>query len=215
MKKLLILVSCILCLAPTLSHAQDAKAKAILDELSIKTKGYSTIKANFSYKTEKDKKASAAQEGTIYLKGGKYKLEIAGQEVISDGKSVWTYLKEANEVQIANLDPTDDAINPANIFTMYEKGFKYKFEGEKVEGTKTIQIITLFPTDPKTKPYHSVKLYIDKNAKQVTSLKVFAKDGNIATYTIKNFAPNSQLMDNLFNFSTAAHPKVEVIDLRE
>lgn len=220
MKKLLsfIIICSVLCSATGIVYAQDAKAKAILDALSKKTKSYGTIKANFSYKMEgADKKPGDTQEGTIYLKGNKYKLEIANQEVICDGKSVWTYLREANEVQVNTMPApgTDDAITPANIFTMYEKGFKYKYEGEKIEGGKTIQTITLHPADPKTKPYHSVKLFIDKGANQLSSIKIFGKDGTTTTYTVKNFSANPALQDNLFIFSTAQHPKVEVIDLRE
>ena len=220
MKKLFsfIIICSVLCSATGISYAQDAKAKAILDALSKKTKSYGSIKADFSYKMETaDKKPGDTQEGTIYLKGNKYKLEIANQEVICDGKSVWTYLREANEVQVNTMPApgTDDAITPANIFTMYEKGFKYKYEGEKAEGGKTIQTITLHPADPKTKPYHSVKLFIDKGANQLSSIKIFGKDGTTTTYTVKNFSANPALQDNLFIFSTAQHPKVEVIDLRE
>ncbi|MFN4234902.1 MAG: LolA family protein [Bacteroidia bacterium] len=198
--------------------AQDAKAKAILDELSNKTKAYTSIKATFSYTLEnKDQKIKETQEGTITIKGNKYKLEIAKQEVICDGKAVYTIIKEAKEVQINNMpDPNNtESINPSNIFTMYEKGFKYKFEGEKSEGGKTMQIISLFPNDPKGKQYHTVKLFIDKNAKQISKILVLAKDGNNYTYQVKSFQPNIAVQDNVFTYNSNQYPKFEVIDLRD
>ncbi|MBA3898648.1 MAG: outer membrane lipoprotein carrier protein LolA [Bacteroidetes bacterium] len=194
----------------------DAKAKAILDEVSAKTKTYASIKASFSYNLEnKDANINETQEGSISIKGKKYRLEIAGQEVISDGKSVWTFLKDANEVQINTVEEAaDDAITPTNIFTIYEKGFKYKFEAEKTENGKAVYIINLNPIDVKGKPYHTVKLTIEKATKQILSIKVLSKDGNHYTYTVKNFTPNAEMPESTFTFNTAKYPKVEVIDLR-
>ncbi|MDQ3192703.1 MAG: outer membrane lipoprotein carrier protein LolA [Bacteroidota bacterium] len=218
MKKLITVIVAFIALGAYNATAQDdAKAKAILDELSAKTKSYSNIKATFSYNlSNPDAKIDETQEGTIHIKGSKYRLEIAGQEVISDGKTVWTYLKDANEVQINDMDASsEEAVTPSNIFTMYEKGFKYKFEGEKTEGGKVIQTIILYPIDVKGKPYHQVKLQIDKNAKQIQSIKVLSKDGNHYTYTVKTFTPNTDITDAHFTFNAAKYPKVEVIDLRD
>jgi outer membrane lipoprotein-sorting protein len=217
MKKLMMVLTAFVTLnAYNVVAQDDAKAKAILDEVSAKTKTYSSIKATFSYNLEnKDAKINETQEGAIQIKGNKYRLEIAGQEVISDGKTVWTYLKDANEVQINTVEAAaDDAITPTNIFTIYEKGFKYKYEGEKTENGKAVHMINLNPTDVKGKPYHTVKLAIDKAAKQINSIKVLSKDGNHYTYTVKSFTPNAEMPDATFTFNTAKYPKVEVIDLR-
>jgi outer membrane lipoprotein-sorting protein len=218
MKKFWTIIAVFIATATIATAQEDAKAKAILDEVSAKTKTYNNIKADFSYTLEnKDAKINETQEGKIIIKGSKYRLEIAGQEVMSDGKNVWTYLKDANEVQINNVDNSDpDAITPSNIFTIYQKGFKYKFDSEKTENGKTIQIINLNPNDPKSKPYHTVKLYIDRDSKQITSIKVLSKDGNNYTYTVKNFTPNApEVNDSTFTFNASKYPKVEVIDLRE
>lgn len=199
-------------------NAQDAKAKAILDGLSKKTKAYSSIKADFSYTLEnKDQNINESQAGTIYIKGPKYKLNIAGQEVISDGTTMWTYLKDAGECQVQNApdESQEDAISPSNIFTIYEKGFKYKYEGEKTSSGKTLQNISLFPTDPKDKPYHTVRLFIDKAAQQIHSIEVIGKDGNKYTYLVKTFTPNVNVNESMFTFNPSQHPKVDVIDLRD
>jgi outer membrane lipoprotein-sorting protein len=200
------------------SFAQDdTKAKSILDELSKKTKTYSSIKTTFSYIMEsKDSKTSEKQEGSLFLKNNKYKLEISGQEIYCDGKSISTFLKDANELQINDMpDPNaQDVISPTNIFSIYEKGFKYKFESEKMENGKTIQLINLYPVNSKTKNYHTVKLFVDKNNKQIASLKILAKDGSVYTYVVKSFTPNSDMSDAMFVFDKNKHPKVEINDLR-
>ena len=114
----------------------DPKAKKILDEVSAKTKTYTSIIAEFSVKIENKKdNTSDTQEGKISIKGNKYKLEISNQTIISDGKTSWTILKEANEIQINSIDARqkDGAITPDNIFTIYETGFKYEFAKEEVQ----------------------------------------------------------------------------------
>ena len=189
----------------------DKKAKAILDELSAKTKSYSTIKAEFTYSVnDKQGKATETQGGTVYLKGDKFKLELKGQDIYSDGKTTWTHLKDAKEVQINDADNNAKGVTPTNIFTMYENGFKYKFEKE--EGNT--QIINLYPSSPDKEKYHTIKLTIDKAKKQITGMKVMMKDGTSQTYSIKSFTPNLELNDSIFIFDKKKHP-VDEIDLRE
>jgi len=79
----------------------DPKAKSILDEVSKKTKTYNAMLVNFTYTMEnKKEKISDSQSGELLLSGEKYRLKIAGQIIYSDGKTMWTYIDEAQEVQI-------------------------------------------------------------------------------------------------------------------
>lgn len=195
-------------------HAQiDTKAKGILDKLSAKTKSYSTIKADFVYSmVNKSDGVNESQNGKIELKGDKYVLSIQGQDIISDGKTIWTYIKESEEVQINSISEDDDeGISPNKIFTLYEEGFKYKFVEEK----DNIQTINLYPKDANEKPYHRISLFINKTKGQITKVKVFGKDGTLTTYKIKTFTPNTTISDARFTFDKSKHPNVEIIDLRD
>lgn len=196
----------------------DPKAKKILDEVSAKTKTYTSIIAEFSVKVENKKEGSSdTQQGKITIKGSKYKLEISNQTVICDGKTSWTVLKDASEVQVNSIDAKqkDGAITPNNIFTIYETGFKYEFAKEEVlKSGAVIQHIKLFPIDPKKRNFHTALLSIDKKKKQITSLKILGKDGNDITYTIKSFTPNTEIQDAVFSFNAKSFPGYEVIDLR-
>lgn len=194
------------------THAQsDPKAKSILDDLSTRTKAYTTVKAEFAFVTEKKDKTKETQNGKIQIKGSKYKLEIPGHDIYSDGKTVWDFIKDANEVQVKEAETGgEDAITPTNIFTLYEKGYKYKFEGE--EGAN--QNISLFPLNPDKKKFHTVKLSIDKAKKQISSIRMLMKDGSTQTYTIKSFVANAPMPDSDFTFDPKAHAGVSVEDLR-
>ena len=192
-------------------NAQDEKAKKILDEVSAKTKSYSTIKADFTWIIEKKDKSKDTQKGKIQIKGAKYKLEIPGHIIYCDGNTIWDYIKDINEAQIKDVEEDDeDAITPSNIFTIYEKGFKYKFDKEDANN----QYINLFPSNPDKKKYHTIKLTIDKKKKQITSVKVMMKDGTTQTYTISSFEANTAIPDSTFTFNKSEHPGVTVEDLR-
>lgn len=196
----------------TTSTAQnDPKAKKILDDLSSKTKSYSTIKAEFSKTLEKKDKSKETQDAKIQTKGGKYKLSITGHEIYCDGKTVWDYGKDANEVSVKDVETDgNDIINPSTIFTIYEKGFKYKFDSEDAK-TETI---SLFPENPDKQKFHTVKLSIDKIKKQIVSVKMLMKDGSSQTFTVKSFVANADIPDTDFTFNTKTHPGVTVEDLR-
>lgn len=194
-----------------ISAQNDPKAKAILDDLSAKTKAYTSIKAEFVFTAEKKDKTKDTQKGKIQTKGNKYKLEIPGHEIYCDGKTVWDYIKDANEVQVKDMEiGGDDAVNPSTIFTMYEKGYKYKFDNEDA----TTQTISLFPLNPDKKKFHTVKLFIDKTKKQISSVRMMMKDGSVQTYEIKSFVSNAAIPDADFAFNSKAHPGISVEDLR-
>lgn len=198
-------------------HAQtDAKAKAILAEVSKKYRSYNIIKTDFSFTLENPQaKIKETQQGSLIAKSdaNKYKVTMTDQELYSDGKSQWTYLKENKEVQITDVDNNADGVNPAKIFTVYEKGYKYLFIGEKKVGAKTLQTIDLSPLDIK-KSIFKIRLTIDKVAKQITNVVIFDKSGNKYTYAIKTFTPNVKIAESAFVFNAKKYPGVEVVDLR-
>lgn len=192
----------------------DKKAKDILNGASSKYRSYKSMKADFSYTLENPTaKIKETQNGTIILSGAKYKLAISGQEIICDGKTIWTYMKEAKEVQINSVDPTEEGIKPNEIFTMYEKGFLYKFVDEKKVGNKVQQNLELTPTD-KSKNFFKLKLTVDKSSKQIVKSVIFEKSGNRYTYAIKEFTPNFATSAGTFTFDPKKYPGVEVVDLR-
>lgn len=216
------LLSTAYCFAQQPKEVIDAKAKAVLDEVAAKTKTYTSIKAEFASVTEKkvsntESKVTESQAGTLQLKGEKYKMEIKGQAIFCDSKTQWTYIKESNEVQINNAPDAKatDNPNPVNIFTLYEKGYKYKYEGEEAQGGVKVDVVGLFPLNPDKKPYHTIRLSIDKAKKQIIAVRIMNKNGTTNIITVKSFTANSEMPDAMFTFNKADYKGVEVVDLRD
>lgn len=215
MKKLVYILFALGYLQIQLANAQvDKKAAAILSGVSAKYKSYKSINVDFAYTLENPSaKIKETQTGNLILSGAKYRLNIAGQEVICDGKTTWTYMKEAKEVQVNSVDANEDGIKPAEIFTMYDKGFLIKFVNESQVGAKVMQNLELTPTD-KSKAFFKIKLTVDKSAKQLVKSVIFDKNGNRYTYVIKNFNANTAVSPSTFTYDAKKYPGVELVDLR-
>ncbi len=196
------------------AQTNDPAAKTILDNVSAKYKTYKTVQASFTLSIEDAKgKNQGIKKGTLYYKGSKYRVTLPGQEIFSDGKTIWTYDKAANEVTISKVDPAG-GLTPQKLFTnFYEKDFLCKLNGEKKSGNKTLQEIELTPTD-KSKPFFKVLITVDKAAKSIVNTKVLQKDGNKFYYSVSNLNGNANVSDATFVFDKSKYPGVEEVDLR-
>ena len=225
MKKIIIYILFIWLGASQAFAQKDAQAKAILNQVSIKYKAYDAVKTDFTFTLDNPQaNIKDSQSGTLIArsKANKFRVTIysgdaakpvVAQEIISDGKSQWTYLKKDNEVQLNDVDHSGESLNPAQLFTIYEHGYKYIYNGDSKINGKVYQEIDLTPEDA-NKSFFKVRLQIDKVKKQIYSALIFDKNGSRYTYTIKNFMPNVKAPDTTFTFDKKDHPGVEVVDLR-
>jgi outer membrane lipoprotein carrier protein len=195
------------------AQVKDQKAITLLDEVSAKTKTYKSMKADFSY-TMENKQANINEEkkGTLLVSGDKFKLSIAGQIVISDGKTSWTYIQESNEVQINSPDSKDDALTPSKLLSSYNENYKSRIIKDKNQNDPSVETLELIPN--KVKNFTKAILSIDKTLKQVKSFALYDKNGNIFTYKVTKFTVDVPISPADFSFDPKIFPGVEVIDMR-
>lgn len=193
----------------------DPQATAILKAVSEKFKTFKTFQAGFTYKVEDaNGKVMSTKTGTVWMKGNRYRVSFAGQEIFCDGKTVWNYDKSTNEVTISDLDEASGMITPQKLFTnFYDKDFYSVYNGEKKVGTKVVQEIEMTPVD-KGKAFHKVYLMVDKAARSIYSTRVLENGGNRYVYTVNNMKTNQPIADDQFIFNKAKYPGVEEVDLR-
>ncbi len=216
MKALLSFLTGLLIANTCLSQGNDPEAKKILDQASSKIKSYKTIKAVFTLQLEDAQGISqGSKKGTVYMKGNKYHVQITGQEIYSDGKTIWTMDKSANEVTITKVDPGSNTMSPQRLLTnFYDKDFLYKVNGEQKLGDKTVVEIEMTPTD-KTQNFHKIYLYVDKKTHLVTSGKFLDKSNSKYIYTINSLTGDLNLPDASFIFDKTKYPGVEEVNLTQ
>lgn len=217
MKKILfvmVLGGC--CAAQPVMAQNDTKAKTILEAVSKKINGLKSLKANFTLTLSGGKggKVKDTKKGAIAMKGQKYRVTISNQEIICDAKTVWTYNKDAKEVQVTNYNPAEQSMSPAKLFTnFYDKEYKYSYKGDTKEQGKSCDLIELIPND-KTKQLSRIELMVDKSTSTILGGNYWEKNGNQYKIAISNYAPNANIPDTYFAWDAKTNPGVEVVDLR-
>ncbi len=198
---------------------RDEKAKAVLDAVSKTIKGYDAIKADFTYTmVNKGAGINETKDGSLILKGDKYKVSAAGREIISDGETVWIYSKADNSVNIMTQEDFNEEepdLNPQTIFNKYDDGFDYKYIKSDVVDGKKVDVIDISPAKGE-KDYEKIRMEVEQGTHHVVKSTTFPqdKDGSTFSLLVKKFTPNPKTADSDFTFDPKKYPDIEVVDFR-
>lgn len=203
-----------LIIAGQASYAQAKKSSEdILKQVSEKTKSFASIRISFTYNMDNPSaKVHETETGVLLVKGDQYRLDIAGQKVISDSKTSWTYIGEANEVQINSVEEDENVLTPTRLLTSYSEDYKSKLLNEITKDGRAQYVIELKPNADKN--FTTVELNIDKELYRITRIAIQDKSGNTFSYIVNKFEPNVAVKDTDFTFNASDYPGVEVIDMR-
>jgi outer membrane lipoprotein-sorting protein len=209
---LLLLAASVFCGKATLAQGKKSPEQILMD-VTEKTKSYSSIKVSFTYNMDNpEAKIHESQKGVLMIKGDKYRLTIAEQLVICDGQTVWTYLEDANEVQINSVEEDPDVITPTRLLTSYNENYKAKLIGEEKKGATWFYMIELKPIEDKN--FSRIELSIEKELLRIMRIAIQDKGGSTYTYIVNEFSPDVLFRSTDFSFNIDDHPGVEVIDMR-
>ena len=198
MKKICFLILTVL--LSTVTMAQDAKS--VLDKAAANITVKEGVKANFTMTG-----GIGNASGTILIKGKKFHATTSKATVWFDGKTMWTYMKDNEEVNVSN--PTEaqlQTINPYNFINLYKNGYS-----STLNKTGNAYVVHLTST-AKDRKIKELFITIDKQSYHPTQVKLL--QGKIWTiFEIKNLS-KSKIADSEFRFNAKDFPKAEVIDLR-
>ncbi len=192
----------------TVGSAQNStKAKALLDEVYNKVKGYDNIFVDFKY-TLQNTEANINQEtrGDVTMQGDKYLFNYLGSKQLYDGKKVYTIVPENEEVTIENKSDDANTITPSKMLTFYKQGHTYEWDIlQNIQGRK-IQFVKLIPIDSKSE-IKSILLGIDVETKHIYKLIETGKNGTNTTITVNSFKTDQPLSKTLFTFDENKYKK--------
>lgn len=195
------------------SFGQDAKSQAILDKLSAKMKDYKSFYIEFSaYVKNASTGLNESEIGKGWVKGSKFYASYGENTIISNGSKTWTIVKEEKSVYETDASDNDEeSINPKKLMTIWESGFKNKYEKEETLGTEKVHVINLYPKNAGKVDYHTVILYVSKDDMELKKAILKAKDGTTMTYSLTKLTPNSAIEDSKFVFDAKKYPGYTVI----
>lgn len=207
MKKIALFLCSAVLLTTTLSAQNNAKAKALLDEVTAKVNTYENISIDFIFEM-RDVMGDLEQEskGNVLIAKNNYVLNFMGVKKIADGKKIYTISAEDEEVTISNFNANDpESLLPSDILTFYKKGYEYHWDiVQNVKGRK-IQYIKLKPTNSKS-DIKEVLLGIDSQTKNIYNKIDIAKNGTKTILTVNSFKTNQTISKNHFTFTESMYP---------
>ena len=194
---------CILILTVFISTVVTAQtAKTVLDKAAAHITVKEGVKANF-----KMQGGIGNTSGTILIKGKKFHATTPQAIVWFDGKTMWTYMKKNEEVNVTS--PTEaqlQAINPYNFINLYKNGYN-----STLNNTGNSYVVHL-TTNAKNRKIKELFVTIDKKSYHPTQVKLL--QGKSWTIFDITDLSKSKVSDSQFRFNAKDFPKAEVIDLR-
>jgi outer membrane lipoprotein-sorting protein len=190
------------------AYGQDAKAQAILDKLSAKIKGQKSFYVEFSSNIKNNASGTNQSEtGKGWVKGEKYYASFGENTIISNGIKTWTIVRDDKSVYETDANENDgESMNPKKLMTVWESGFKNKYEKEDQLNNEAVHVIDLFPKNAGKVQYHTIILYVSKGTNDLKKAIMKAKDGTIMTYALTKFTSNAAVEDTKFVFDMKKFP---------
>ena len=206
------LITLLLLAAVAAFSQKDPEAVKVLSEFSKRAASAPSVKIDFdivAYDAQEDQETELG--GTAVIKGDSYMLTLPDNLIRTDGKAVWNYMPEVNEVTITAPDPSDVSFisKPSLLFTMHEKGFKVRL----LEQNTREWIIDLYPEDISTGLVR-IRLAIGKSLYDLRSAEYKTREGITLTLTASGYDLTFRPPAGYFIFNPADHKGVEVIDMR-
>lgn len=195
----------------------DPDAKASLDRIKDKYNSLDEFRVDFELTIDFPEQPAEVQKGTILRKGKAFRMDGEMQTVISDGKTVWVYLSDMDEIQImdANDETMASMLDPETFLSEFIEGqFSYgiTFEGAE-NGITSVQHIEFKPLD-RNSEYAKLRLKINKNDNSLISLQTFQRDGSRYGINFGILDTSPLIPPGSFTFDKSKYPDAHIEDLR-
>jgi outer membrane lipoprotein-sorting protein len=186
-------------------YGQTSKeARALLEEVKTKTLSFENQKITFSNvlevpNSDPDKASTKrSMEGTIFLKGESYRLEMNDVIYLYDTKKLHIIDIDSEEIDITSVDE-ETPLSPTSILNEFDKGYSLKLENKKTIEGKSIQFVRLKPTG--ASDVLDVLLGIDTKTKTIYSYQMLGMNKVVTVLTITDYQTNLSLPANTFVYN--------------
>ena len=202
------IIACLVLLFATQVVTAQNNAETLVRLMVDQVKSHKNVEMAFSYQISPDgKNLGDSEKGHAWLQGEAYKIEMAEQQTISDGKTIWSYLIDDEEVMVSNAsDGVDNT--PLKLLTSLDESYVATLTGIDNQGIATVEL-----ANPKGQ-YKRVTLKINTKKTELKSADIYMEDGSKVIVNVEEMKFDQQLDSNFFTFDTKKQPKVDVIDMR-
>lgn len=212
MKRVALLFGLICMVNLLFAQNREEQAAAVLEKLSQNTKAYSTMAIDFTYTmVNSENGINESQQGRLLLEGEKYRLELAGQIVISDGETMWSIMPDSEEVSINEVEEGEEMSSPKALLGGYYENFRCRLNGKESKDSD-VNVIEMSPKEDKS--FYQVILKVGKADEKIRSMEVYDKNGSVYTYIVDVFKTDQPIAANQLTFIEADYSDFDIIDMR-
>lgn len=198
------ILTCLLCIALggwalTPSQILDKSASTLM-----KSKGVTA-----AYTVSMDgQKAS----GTLKAKGKKFFIDLSGTKSWYDGKNLWNFDMESQEVTLSVPTAKELAtLSPYAFVSSYRNIYNPSALKSNIPGTYAIK---LTPKNPKGSQIAVAVVYIRTSDFMPVRLDLTGRNKKVSTLTVTSIKTGVNIPDTQFVFPKSQYPKSRLVDLR-
>jgi outer membrane lipoprotein-sorting protein len=208
----LFLSTLLFCSIAICGNSQTSKSQTILNTLSSSMKKMSTFYVEFNANIKNAATGvNESEKGMGWVKGNKFFASYGEITLLSNGYKTWTVINEEKSVYESETSDDEESMNPKKLMTIWESGFKNKYNKLGTFNGENVHVINLFPTDPENTDYHTITLYISEKSNALKKAIMKTNDGTTMSYHLTKFTSNKAISDSKFTFDKAKYPGFAVI----
>jgi outer membrane lipoprotein-sorting protein len=194
---------------PATAQHQEKEAFSLLDSIIQRD-----FQATFTYSSRSSQaQQEEISEGNITVQGNQYRLTMQQQEIVNNGQTIWTYLIEANEVQITDHDPEQEATTPWEALANYRQDYTLdRLDTHQVDG-QVYDVVALVATNDAYN-VEKIILTVAHTTRHIKRLEILDSSQVLHTFSMTNFTYNLALYKAFFNFNLDDYQDIEIIDMR-
>ncbi len=173
-----------------------------------------TLYTSFEQETKSPDFATTRKfKGKMYLKNpNKFRIELSSQVAVSDGKYIWIYSEENQQVTKNLVEKSSKFFRPNDYLFDFRKNYNYKLEGEeKVAKSDCYKMV--YTSKNKDEFFEKITVFFDKKTLLARRIEYQDQNDNYTTLNFQDIKVDLKLSDSRFVFEP---PKgVELVDLTE
>lgn len=202
------IIVCLFLLFVAQAVSAQNNAEKIIRVMVDQMRSHKNVEMVFNYQISPDGKTlGESEKGHAWLQGEAYKIEMTDQQTISDGKTIWSYLIDDEEVMVSNASEGTDN-TPLKLLTSLDESYVATLSGIDAKGIATIEL-----ANPKGQ-YKRVTMKVDTKKTELKSADIYLEDGNKFIIKVEEMKYDQKLDNKFFTFEEDKHPEVDVIDMR-
>lgn len=202
------IIACLFLMLATQVVSAQNEGERIIRAMVEKMKSHKNVEMVFNFSINpNDNDLGETEKSHAWLQGEAYKIEMAEQQTISDGKTIWSYLIEDEEVIVSNASEGSDN-TPLKVLTTLDESYVATLSSINSQGIASIEL-----ANPNGQ-YKRVMLKVNTKKLELNHADIFMEDGSKIIIDMEEMKYDQTLDDKFFTFDAKKHPNVDVIDMR-